>query len=1170
MDNRLPDASARSVISTELESTLLVEASAGTGKTEALVNRVLTLVASGKATIDRVAVITFTVAAAAELEGRIRSAIERSLSSADGPLELSRLLDLDSDEISKNLETALKDLDKATVSTIHAFARLLLSSYPLQAGIPPGFEVLSEIEASLAFRDEWKAFLNYLFASEAESQLLRKALLLGIRISHLEELAKEFHKNWDRVREMDLGEDQELPVINPQGLADALAKAIDYRSSCSDSADRLYQRLESLRPLKDSLTTEDQDELLDILISEVRLANDNNPINDADAGKQAAWGGADRKLEVRQALTEAKKEFDALLTPLRQAVLHNLIRLLRAFALEAVEARRLQGKLEFHDILVHARDLLKKNPEVRRAVRRQFSHILVDEFQDTDPLQVEICSFLAAPDGEIHMIKDWHELKAEQGKIFFVGDPKQSIYRFRRADISTYMKVKDFFGGKPGPTSVNLTVNFRSHYSVAVWVNEVCSRIIQKDPDGGQPEYVPLDPSRTGEHPDSGSRVWIMGGPVDLKADEMRASESRQIVAAIKEICKQGWTVDTRNSAAPDGVGPGRRAQLKDIAVLIKSRTSIPQLELAFQEAEIPYTLEARSLLLHTQEVRDMLHLLTAIADESDDIAIIAALRSPAFGCSDRDLIAYYRAVDFKRQAWNPPGGKLRGAPENNPVTISLERIHRYREEQRWRGASNLIEYLVSETRLLQKAMWSPNYRESWRRYRFVADRCRAFLAAGGKDLLEFVGWMREQANESGDRGDTLLADPDENAVRITTIHASKGLQYPIVIIAGIGTAFQSNSRPCLLWDQQGNAVVSLANSKYGLKSPTYDDVYRIERNMEQLELRRLLYVAMTRAEDHLLVSLYHRDRRNSESDSGASIIWRAIQEGASGHRDFEELLGLSEDAAGGSTAQNLETKPATHDEVLLARQDQNFPSVDSRDEWIAARRRKIDQARRTPIISATAIAGRAGLDTDILARSCLGNSEVDVTCDSGADWGLRRGRSGRGVGRAVHAVLELIDLETGDGLEEIAHDQALLEQVLEDLDQVRTLSRSILNSNAVKEAVQTGEYWREVFVGAMFERDYGIEGYVDLLYRTPNGLVVVDYKTDRIDNEAEIDKLLNHYQYQGAAYASAIERATKETVARVTFVFATHKQAIEKHFENFDKLRTEIDLRLRQIANAS
>jgi ATP-dependent helicase/nuclease subunit A len=238
---------------------------------------------------------------------------------------------------------------------------------------------------------------------------------------------------------------------------------------------------------------------------------------------------------------------------------------LRSFVLQYAEERRGQGRLEFHDLLVQARRLLRRNASVRREVQERFSHLLVDEFQDTDPLQVEIAALIAGKDTG-GAPPPWREAVIEDGRLFFVGDPKQSIYRFRRADIALYQDVQRRFTEQ----TVRLTQNFRSVPPVIDWVNHIFGELMAEGAPEGQATYTPLHASR-GPADGSAPTVRLLGGPAGENVDPIRQREAREIAQTIQSAKAEGWQVSTTDVDGRLALSP---ASYADVALLMPTRTA--------------------------------------------------------------------------------------------------------------------------------------------------------------------------------------------------------------------------------------------------------------------------------------------------------------------------------------------------------------------------------------------------------------------------------------------------------------------------------------------------------------------------------------------------------------------------------------------------------------------
>lgn len=1084
----LSDADARGRIRDDLDSTLFVEAGAGTGKTRELVERVVRLVAAGRAQMPSVAAITFTEAAAVELRDRIREALERA--ARDGSLPA---------EERERCRVAAGEVDAAAVETLHAFAGRILSSYPLEARLPPIIAMQDETRASIAFAEKWDEFVDRLLDDPALELPLLRAFVLGLRPAQLRAVALEFHRNWDRLEDAALeGVEPEPPDLAP--LLTALSKACGFVRCCVDSEDRLYCcHLEAMKRYCTRLkAATDELDVLRILAERTKIG--------CAYGRKSNWSGITPG-ELQGMLAEAERLRSEILTTARRAALAPLLAALRRFVLDYADERRRRGTLEFHDLLVQARDLLRRNRDVRCSLRRRFSHLLIDEFQDTDPLQIEIAVLLASDDDPGDAPFSWEGARVEEGRLFFVGDPKQSIYRFRRADIALYQAVQRRFEA----STVRLTQNFRSLPPVIDWVNGVFPELMGNEARDGQAAYEKLVARR--EPPAGPTTVCVLGGPSekDVDINEIRAQEAAELIAAIRRIKAEGWPVAEEGD---DGALSLRPARYADIAVLMPTRTGLPPLERALEEAAIPYRVESRSLVYSSQEVRDLLTILRAIDDPTDEVALVAALRSPAFGCSDTDLL-HFRQADGRWDYRQEPPAAL--APDH-PVVAAMASLRELHDKRTWMGINGVVEAVIRGRRLFELAFAHRRPRERWQRLRFVLDQARAFVEAGGTTLRQFVDWAEQQAEEGTRVVETVVPEPDDDAVRIMTIHASKGLEFPIVALVGLNV--EDRARPqgaVVLWDRDGAPQVRIGPQDGRFETEGFARLAAVEEEMDRFEKVRLLYVAATRARDHLIVSLHHKRgvechaARLLERCRETARLWRSLQ---------------ITDAAGPPA----EERPSrTFDD-----------SPEERAQWLEMRQRLLARGSRAPVVSATALALEGAAQADP-------NLEKEAPVEEMPPW--RKGRAGTSLGRAVHAVLQSIDLATGEGLEGAAQAQAAVEGIPDRAGEVARRVRAALDAPSVREAVRS-RYRREVYV-AVPVGGIVLEGFIDLLYETDGGLVIVDYKTDAVPDENEMARAMTRYRLQGAAYALAVEQALERKVVACRFVFVQSTGAREQSIDD-------------------
>ena len=1117
------DEASRRAIRDNIKATLFVTAGAGSGKTRELVKRIAGLVLAG-VPLPRIAAITFTNAAAAELRDRVRLELEQA---AAGQGDYAAL-----DEGQREMVSdAIRAIDSASIQTLHSFAQRILALYPIEAGLPPELAVRDEVAASISFEDRWQPFMERLFADGCDDPAVASGLIRGFSTNllpfHLRAIAMAFHQQWDRVLDTTF-ERPPMPRIDATAVLDHLRDAFDMIDHVLPGFedDHASRAMAALRPLWESVKYA-QNALDAVPGGDERLVAEESLMSALNAEMKAIWRGRAENWRrgslgrLKTSVKDAIAARDELLNGVRMAALGPLLGTLQHFVREYRDERIDSGSLEFHDVLILCRDLLRDHPAVRSRLRARYQALLIDEFQDTDPLQVEIAVLLASSDNHAPG-RPWHQFHVEPGRLFFVGDPKQSIYRFRNADIDLYTSAARRFGATPLGETVLLTQNFRSQPSLIAWVNNVFADLFRLDRAPGQAAVhaaqVQFDPLTSWREAKGEVAVHLLGGPqpfADVKLLELRAMESRAVADAVAAIRAGGgeWQV------ADDRLTGWREPRFRDVAILMPTRAALSFVEQALNEAGIPCRIESRSLLFETQEVRDLLSILSAIDDPTDQVAVVAALRAPGFGCSDRDLHRFIAA----RGSWNYLNSLPQGYPAGDIVALAMWSLKSLHEKRWWVDIGSMVDLVIRELRLFQVAYAGRRTRESWQRLRFVHEQARAFAGAGGRNLRQFVQFMERQADEQARVVETAVAEADDDAVRIMTVHASKGLEFPIVILTGLNTKPASLS-PVLLHDSGGQPQVRVGSQDRPFETPGYAAIRERELLMERIEGDRLLYVAATRARDHLLVSVFHQVghtpgthevRHRNARCTPAECLYEISQ----GHPASWRQLDPPPAGAGWIDAPSREVSA----------------TVTDREEWIATRNRLIADSARAPVLAATAIAKAAG---SVLAQMPE-DSRAEPTGDD-APW--KKGRGGTSLGRAVHAVLQTIDLATGEGLAAAARAQATAEGIEPRFAEIVELAEAARASDAVQAAVASGRFWREVYVSAALGEAM-IEGFIDLLYETSGGLVVVDYKTDSALNAAAIDASMARYRLQGAAYALALQIGLSRPVTRCTFVFVQPRQ---------------------------
>ncbi|MCU1426297.1 MAG: UvrD/REP helicase [Actinomycetia bacterium] len=1084
------DAVARHAIVTRLGDTLFVEAGAGSGKTTSLVARVYALVRSG-VPMRQIAAITFTEKAAAELRDKVRQRLEQAERTEQNDLEAAALAG-----------AALDELDGAAISTLHAFAQRLLSENPIEAGLPPGLDVSDEIGSQVAFEDRWSRWFDQILDDPA---LARSLLLLdnaGVPHRRLRDLAIACNDNWDLVADRMQEDVDDPPPLDVSFMVDGLDALCALRAECRDAEDLMVAQLDAFEEYATRLrNATDEFDQFNVL--------GEGPSFKLRRGRKDNWSSASCDLdEIRDRLKALGDERDRCRDKICETAARRLAVEIGRCTLVEAEERRRSGRLEFHDLLVLARRLLR-DPEhgwdVRLRLRDRYTRLLLDEFQDTDPIQCDLAVLLASPDPAAAG-KAWDQVAVEPGRLFVVGDPKQSIYRFRRADVHAFLTARSAFGGTP----LHLTRNFRTTEPVIGFVNHVFHELIVYDPDS-QPKYVALDAVRQ-PAPDGGPAVTLLGvdqHPIDTKAEVLRAAEAADVAATVHAAITNGWLVQRRDEH-------GERFEpctLGDICVLLPARTSLGHLEDALDAIGVPYRAETSSLVYGTREIRDLLAVLAAIDDPTDELALVTALRTPLLGCGDDDLYTF--KVEH-RGRWNHQLDLPETLPATHPVAEALNALRVWHDERLWLTPSELIDRIVRERRLLELGFAKGRPRDLWRRVRFVIDQARAFSEARGGGLRDFLAWADLQSAEGARVVETVLPETDDDAVRILTIHGAKGLEFPITIVSGMTTRARNPQNSVRLVFPHDDNTWGLKISKQ-VMTEEFERYLPIDEQMDFHEKLRLLYVAATRAQDHLVMSVHRAERKSPQLDqtkwTHSELVWNA----ACNAPNWEAL----DETAAVLARVAVPTTPR--------------PPLPSHDDWADARETALRRGSRPKVRAATSIAKEAAATRD----PGLAKDARDLELPP---W--NKGRYGTAVGRAVHAVLQTINLATGAEIIDTARAQAAAEGVIGREDDIVALARSALGSAAVQAAVDS-QFWRETYVATPVG-EHTLEGYVDLIYRTNEGLVVVDYKTDALaDND--LDHALDRYRLQGASYALAVAQATGEPVVRCVFVFLHKDGARER-----------------------
>ncbi len=1070
-----------------LHETIYAGAGAGTGKTQTLVERIANLVTLGGVLSQNIAAVTFTVAAASELRQRVREELEKRLE------ESAKSTASGSSGLQSTLSNALDSLDSAFVGTIHSFAQSLLRERPLSVGLPPVFEVYESVQGDVRFGEEWSAWLDNELDSPTFADAVVNAQRLGLTqpLNVLRELAEELHANYDlveRIGELPMPENTIGPGVILRAVRADLGAALDLRSYCTNPDDNLIAHMESSIVLAttwiDEATENDSEEDQTLALTQL-------PKLSSGGGRKGDWNslpsGESSLEEVRASLKGAQANLERGREGLGQATVIPLVNSVSRMVLEYSAKRRNLGTLEFQDLLMLSSELLDQDEEARRYFQSRYTHILIDEFQDTDPLQLKLAMRLADRDSKG---------KPTPGALFVVGDSKQSIYRFRRADLTQLEGLVN----KLGATKLSLSNNYRSNPEILNWVNSIFEPWMNGS--GGsvrnpnQAEYVALEPGRNDYLQSNKSRVMIAGGAADSGVDVARESEADDFAKLARSVGAGEWSL-------PGGSGGERESTYRDLCVLMPRRTGLAFLENAFHEHNVPYVLEGQAPIFDSQTVHELSNNLVAIDDPTDQVAIVAALKSASWGCSDQDL--YEWAQSGRKFEYARAPIKLDQFVEGSKtwnVATALSGLEKFHELRQQISTPFLIEQFIRERRLREVAALSNPSGDRERLMDLLIEMSRSLQRSGTGSLREFVRWISRQAEARVRVAEGALSNSEVNAVRVMTIHAAKGLEFPVVALMGLQVSAGALKGSSITREEQGRAVVSvkLGSTKRGLFTSDYTDKAKAEKEAEQAELVRLAYVAATRAREYLIVSV-HR----SATDKSSLAAKIAELDGSNGS--------TSEFAA------KTPSNPSGTDTKTTIAPESNEYSLVHRSQWLDQLELSVATAKNRGYVTPSQLADHSMFD----------GPKPEDNMESTERNTSERGRGGTRFGSAVHAVLQDVDfddrndLDGLNGLVQAAADAHEVEgaEIIQDITQS---VRNTLQSPTVARATSSNS-WREAWVAAEISDGIEVEGSIDLMIQNEDGsMTIVDYKTDRIQGEL-LDERAKGYEPQLAGYVLILEK---------------------------------------------
>jgi ATP-dependent exoDNAse (exonuclease V) beta subunit len=1064
-----------------LEQSWVVEASAGTGKTTALVERIAEVIAGGTP-VETIVAVTFTHAAAGNMKLRVRAKLEERRASEPDPV------------IRERLAEAARGLDRAFIGTIHAFCAQLLRRRPVEAGVDPAFQELAQADAMRVFGRVFRRWIEQRLASP--SPALWRALARSDSDDPLEDLRRAA---WTLAEWRDYDAAWEK---RPFGREAALSELIDRAGGAGFSP---RGPSGPLRPLTDFL---DRVRLaraagrfdVDVIESEIlRLPRDMRWV------KVPAWE------DLKIAIEEFKRSADADLAAHLRDELWEVVGLYQ-------QAKQRAGQLDFMDLLLYARDLLRHDC-ARGDLQRVYQRIFVDEFQDTDPLQAEILLLLTAGSPKE---RDWRKAVPAPGKLYVVGDPKQSIYRFRRADARLFHRVCGDLK-QAGVGRRELTSSRRSTTAIQSFVNAAFERTI--------PDYLPLD-GGVPQPPDQPAVVALPMpqpyGTRNLSNVKIEECSPNAVAAFIQWLLMySGWKVRDRSTQEWIAIRP------EHICILFRRftnyKTDLTQEYVRCLEARgIAHLLVGSKSFHRREEIGTLRAGLRAIEWPDDELSVFAVLRGSLYAVPDDTLLKFRnRHGRFQPMRELPWDLDAEFCPIADCFTL-LRELHRRRN---YRPLADTIHELLEAPRAHAGFAFRKGGERVLANVYRLTDLARSFEAGGAATSFRaFVEYL-ENEYESSDTGEAPVLEQEGSGVQLMTVHKAKGLEFPVVILADL-TAKLTGPQGA---DRFADPDRRLCAQRLMWCAPwEVLDATEDEARADEEEALRIAYVAATRARDLLVVAAIGEEEREG---GWLSPLHDALYPVRDRWRTAAPAPGCPK--FGNSTVLNrppdlpeeVSVKPGLHrpkhgshevvwfdpavltlrvpkaegvenEQVLNGTAEQEAEGLRRYNEWKDAREKRIERASTPRFDVTTADSGVLVEEADAIPVET-----ITLAAPSGRP-------GGRKFGRVVHSILQ--HAESTEAIDSLAPIWGRRHGASDsEVSHAASAARAALSALRIPAGARI---YRELPVMVRLADGTLVEGRIDLAWSDGAAWTVVDYKTDRREKR-------NVSQLQ--LYALALARST-------------------------------------------
>ncbi|WP_226037570.1 UvrD-helicase domain-containing protein [Aquibacillus saliphilus] len=1069
MSRKIVDQTARDKIRNELSTNFLIEAGAGSGKTTSLVDRMVNLIYTGTCEVSKMVAITFTRKAADELKLRFQSELEKKWKQETN------------DTTKRLLSDGLQNIEQVFIGTVHSFCAKLLRERPIEARLDLTFQELEQSEDNDLLEEAWQIYLHRL--QENQLDRLNEMNNLGISIDELFDCLKDMKEYTDV-------EWVTTPIEKPElsttfkSFASLIEEA--KRALPEQEPKKKYDNLQkaiigAVMKMRHIDQTQDKN-----LIEVFNLFNKN---------LKPTYNRWDLKEDAIYYYEKMGAFFDKSIKPLLQAWLEychpKVVRFLSGAINLYEQLKKERSLLNYQDLLLKTNLLLKDNAEIRDYFQQKYTCLLVDEFQDTDPVQAEIMFFLT---GEDHHQKVWTKCKPKPGSLFVVGDPKQAIYRFRRADIDTYNRVKQLIGQHDGEV-LQLTMNFRTIDTITENLNTVFRQFLPEQETIYQAAFSPLNAYHADEQSTlSGLKKLTVSDEFSRK-DDIIKNDAKNIAREIRNFVDKGHNP-------------------KDFMVLTRYNDGIATYAKTIEDYLIPVSVSGEIVIGETVEFQDLLRLLNTFIDPTDQLSFVATLRGGFFGISDDDLY-HWKQAGGSFSVYSTIPTTLTG-PTKDKFELALRKLARYQKWVRNLPPTAAVETIIEDVGFYPLLLTNKHGKRAHKSLLQILEGIRKAESSGITTFKAIYDILKEMVMEK-----TVVTNLEEevDAVRVMNVHKAKGLEAPIVFLAHPIKLVKPDSFLSKHIKRSDNH--SEGHFAFSIKQSFQQKTIALPLEWESLkkeELRylteeeiRILYVAATRAEKALIIS---SSAKNDNKNPWAKLL------------DIEMIdqIELPE--------QEMVNLPQTDDEVISL--DEYRSQTENRLSWLEKRKydtyhlwSPTDDKEYEEVLTIRRESGGGKewgtVIHDVLEKVVQGEDVTNFITNTLTSHNINSDREPE--------VLEYIRLFKES---DICSEMKSADEVLTEV----TFSLMVSPGDELYPLLNRDDDQRVIYV----------KGVIDLIYLINDEWTIIDYKTDRVKKQEDLSQLKDYYRDQVTFYKHAWELMTEEKVKDVKLFFFS-EQSDEKRF---------------------